>query len=133
MTSHDETDLPDWAAGLAEMNEAEFLSAWQRIVGEPPAAILPRDEMIALLAGAIGHPPAHCEFSAVDEPAPARTREAGTRPPHWPAAFAGTTVESFAYSAAAGTAGLAAVLPPLPPLRSARSAMRADFPRRSRR
>ena len=57
MTSHDETELPPWAAHLTEMDEAAFLGAWQRIVGEPPAAMLPRDEMVEILAETIDWPP----------------------------------------------------------------------------
>jgi hypothetical protein len=50
MIEHDEADLD-----LRLISDAEFISGWQRIVGEPPAAMLDdRREMIALLVDSVG-------------------------------------------------------------------------------
>lgn len=47
----DRGDLPS-AEALTLMSAAEFVSAWCRIVGEPPAIVLEsRREMIRILAG----------------------------------------------------------------------------------
>ncbi len=37
------------ADDLLSLDEPAFLSAWERIVGEPPAVMLERAEMVAIL------------------------------------------------------------------------------------